>query len=72
MLKKIVSWALVIAMTAAIAVGGTMAYLTDTDEDVNVMTLGNVKIDQLEYERIDTESKDEDAVVQEFHHNNPL
>ena len=72
MLKKIVSWALVIAMTAAIAVGGTMAYLTDTDEDVNVMTLGNVKIDQLEYERIDTETKDEDAVVQEFHDNKPL
>ena len=72
MLKRIVGWALVIAMTAAIAVGGTMAYLTDTDEDVNVMTLGNVKIDQLEYERVDTETKDEAADVQKFHDNKPL
>ena len=71
-MKRAIGWLLVIAMTAAIAVGGTMAYLTDTDEDVNVMTLGNVKIDQLEYERIDTETKDEDAVVQEFHDNKPL
>ena len=71
-MKKIVSWLLVIAMTAAIAVGGTMAYLTDTDEDVNVMTVGKVKIDQLEYERIDTETADDAAQVQKFHDNKPL
>ena len=29
----------------------TIAYLTDTESDVNVMTVGNVKISQLEYER---------------------
>ena len=71
-MKKILAWLLVVALTAAIAVGGTLAYLTDTDEDVNVMTLGNVKIDQLEYERVDVETKDGDAVVQEFHDNKPL
>ena len=71
-MKKILAWMLVVALTAAIAVGGTLAYLTDTDEDVNVMTLGNVKIDQLEYERVDVETKDENAVVQEFHDNKPL
>lgn len=38
-------------MVAALAIGGTVAYLTDTDNDVNVMTLGNVSIDQHEYER---------------------
>ena len=32
-------------------VGGTVAYLQDADSDVNVMTLGNVKIEQHEYER---------------------
>ena len=58
-MKKILAWMLVVALTAAIAVGGTLAYLTDTDEDVNVMTLGNVKIDWLEYERVDVETKDE-------------
>ena len=71
-MKKILAWMLVVALTAAIAVGGTLAYLTDTDEDVNVMTLGNVKIDQLEYERVDVETKDENAVVQEFHDNKPM
>ena len=51
-MKKIIAMILVIALTAAISVGATMAYLTDTDEDVNVMTLGNVKIEQHEYERV--------------------
>ncbi|MBQ6829690.1 MAG: hypothetical protein IJO59_01045 [Clostridia bacterium] len=37
---------------AAVAIGGTLAYLQDDDSDVNVMTLGNVQIDQLEYERV--------------------
>ncbi len=71
-MKKILSWLLAISMTAAISIGGTLAYLTDTDEDVNVMTVGQVKIDQLEYERVDVESKDDDAKVQEFHDNKPL
>ena len=71
-MKKALAWLLVITMTAALAVGGTLAYLTDTDEDVNVMTVGKVKIDQLEYERVDPETKDDDAVVQEFHNNKPL
>ncbi len=71
-MKKVIAWLLVLALTAAVSIGATLAYLTDTDEDVNVMTLGKVKIDQLEYERIDVESKDEDATVQEFHDNKPL
>ena len=53
-MKKFVAWLLVLALTAAVSIGATLAYLTDTDEDVNVMTLGKVKIDQLEYERVDT------------------
>ena len=71
-MKKIIAWLLVLALTAAISIGATLAYLTDTDEDVNVMTLGKVKIDQLEYERVDVESKDDNATVQEFHDNKPL
>ena len=71
-MKKAIAWLLVLALTAAVSIGATLAYLTDTDEDVNVMTLGQVKIDQLEYERIDDETKDEDAKVQEFHDNKPL
>ncbi|MBQ3166278.1 MAG: hypothetical protein IJC01_02965, partial [Clostridia bacterium] len=36
---------------AAVAIGGTVAYLQDSDSDVNVMTLGEVKIEQIEQER---------------------
>ena len=71
-MKKVLAWLLVLALTAAISIGATLAYLTDTDEDVNVMTLGKVKIDQLEYERIDDETANEKAEVQEFHDNKPL
>ena len=71
-MKKVIAWLLVLALTAAVSIGATLAYLTDTDEDVNVMTLGKVKIDQLEYERVDVESKDDKAEVQEFHDNKPL
>ena len=71
-MKKVIAWLLVLALTAAISIGATLAYLTDTDEDVNVMTLGKVRIDQLEYERVDNETKNEDAAVQEFHDDKPL
>ena len=71
-MKKAIAWLLVLALTAAVSIGATLAYLTDTDEDVNVMTLGRVKIDQLEYERIDDEKTEEDATVQEFHDNKLL
>ena len=40
-------------VSLAIATTGTLAYLTDTDEDVNVMTLGNVQIEQHEMKRAD-------------------
>ena len=57
-MKKILSIALVVVLLAGIAVSGTMAYLTDTDSAVNVMTLGNVKIEQSEYERVVGENGD--------------
>lgn len=46
-------WLLIVALvlSVAIATGGTLAYLTDTDADVNVMVLGNVNIVQNEQER---------------------
>lgn len=71
-MKKIIAWLLVLALTAAISIGATLVYLTDTDEDVNVMTVGKVKIDQLEYERVNDETSGEDAEVREFHDNKPL
>ena len=50
--KKIVAFTLAAVMVAAVSVGATVAYLQDDDSDVNVMTLGNVQIEQHEYERV--------------------
>ena len=47
--KLILILSLVLALTMSL--GGTLAYLTDTDADVNTMVLGNVKIAQNEQMR---------------------
>ncbi|MBQ2264553.1 MAG: hypothetical protein II341_04030 [Oscillospiraceae bacterium] len=40
-------------LVAAMAIGGTVAYLTDrTDVATNVMTMGDVSIEQIELERV--------------------
>ena len=51
--KKVLTMAGSLVLTAAIAVGATVAYLQYDDSDVNVMTLGNVKIEQIELQRKD-------------------
>jgi len=51
-LKKVLKAVLSVSLVACLSIAGTIAYLQDTDDDVNVMTLGNVAIDQLEYERV--------------------
>ena len=45
MLKKIIAWTLVVALTATLAISGTLAYLTDRDSEANVFTVGDVNID---------------------------
>ncbi|MBR3786553.1 MAG: hypothetical protein IKJ77_09120 [Firmicutes bacterium] len=49
--KKMMSMLFVVALVAIIGVAGMLAYLSSEDNDVNVMTLGNVEIDQIEQER---------------------
>lgn len=39
-------------LVAVLSVAGTLAYLQHEDSDINVMTMGNVKIKQNEYERV--------------------
>ncbi len=51
-LKSILLTGLSFVLVTAVAIGGTLAYLTSTDDDVNVMTLGNVSIAQHEYQRV--------------------
>lgn len=60
-------WMLLVALVLSVAMAttGTLAYLTDTDADVNVMTLGKVEIVQNEQER------DEDGELQPFTPNKP-
>ncbi|MBE6576485.1 MAG: hypothetical protein E7654_09475 [Ruminococcaceae bacterium] len=52
MKRKIIALCLIVAMLGVAVISGTMAYFTDTDEAVNVMTIGSVKIEQHEYERV--------------------
>lgn len=49
--KKLVALIMVLALAFTTLVGGTLAYFTDTDDAKNVMTLGNVTIEQIEQER---------------------
>ena len=48
MKKKIIAFCVCASMLAVAVMGGTLAYFTDTDDVKNVMTLGNVKIEQIE------------------------
>ncbi len=52
-MKKFLLSALALVAVAALAITGTIAYLTWEDDDVNVMTLGNVEIEQQEWQRAD-------------------
>ena len=49
--KKIISLCLVVCLLAT-AIGGTLAYFTDTAKDENTMTMGKVDISQHEYQRV--------------------
>lgn len=79
-MKKFLALLLTVALTATAAITGTLAYLQSEDSDVNVMTLGNVKIEQHEYQRVEengtykTDTIDEQTsyVLEPFEQNKPL
>ena len=50
--KKALLICTVYVLVASLAIGGTYAYLTSNDGQTNVMALGKVEIEQLEYERV--------------------
>lgn len=58
-MKKVLLMCTAYVLVAALAIGGTIAYLQDDDSDVNVMTLGNVSIEQHEYQRAEGVAHDE-------------
>ncbi len=71
-LKKIAYLVLSYGLVAALAIGGTIAYLKDTDEETNVMTLGNVDIVQVEQERVNFNDADEQHKLRGFTRDKPL
>jgi len=64
-MKKIFALVACLSLVASLAVGGSIAYLQSTDSAVNVMTLGNVEIEQHEQER------GENEVLQAFSQGKP-
>lgn len=44
-MKKTLAILLAVALIATVAIGGTLAYLTDRDAEVNIFTVGNVEIE---------------------------
>ena len=60
--RKILSLALTLCMVAILAVGGTLAYFTDTEAKTNVFTVGNVNITLNEIFTPDTDT-DNDGVA---------
>lgn len=59
MKKKITTIFLCAALFAIVAVGASLAYFTDTDNETNTFTVGNVSIDLIEQERgVDKDGKD--------------
>lgn len=70
MKKKIVAMCLVVAL-AVVAIGGaTLAYFTDTDNETNTFTVGNVAIDLIEQQRgTDNDGK---AALVDFEQNKKL
>jgi len=56
--KSLLVLAMTLSMVAILAIGGTLAYFTDTDYNKNVMVTGNVEIDQLEKQRGDNGLED--------------
>jgi len=65
-MKKVLLMGVAYVLVAALAIGGTLAFLTSEDSDVNVMTMGNVKIEQIE------QQYDENGNLVDFEQDKPL
>ncbi|MBQ4067243.1 MAG: hypothetical protein IJD22_06325, partial [Clostridia bacterium] len=66
MKKKIIALSVAAILLIMAVVGGTFAYLTDKDYAENTMVMGNVNIEQNEYEH------DASGALVSFTQNKPL
>lgn len=71
-MKRWIAFALAVIICAITSVGATWAYMVNGSEDPNVMTVGKIKIEQLEFEREDPETQGEGIRIQRFHANKSL
>ncbi len=60
MKKRSLLLCLALVLSLTMAIGGTLAYLTDTDTTTNVMVVGNVDIEQTEWQRVSQDVVDGD------------
>ena len=65
-MKKKLIWIVVPILLAVVCVVGTLAYLIDEEKAENVMTVGNVGIQIVEYERESTSASNDAATVRDF------
>ena len=65
--KKMLLMCTAYVLVAALAIGGTLAYLTSQDSDVNVMTMGNVSIEQIEQQW-----NEDNTALEDFDQDKPL
>lgn len=63
MKKKILTLGLVVALSATAAIGGTLAYFTDTADATNTFTVGNVEIELTEpgWDKVKEDKKNENV-----------
>ena len=71
-MKKTLVWILILALLSVASVLATLAFLVYEETAENIMTVGKVSIELLEYERVNTEDKNADNIVKEFVDNKPL
>lgn len=69
-MKRILATILSVMLVATLAISGTVAYLTDDESEVNVMTVGKVDIELIEHERVpddeDPRKPEIDGALQPF------
>lgn len=63
MKKSTLIMILSLVLAISLGLGGTLAYLTDTDADVNVMTVGRVSVVQNEQQRVEKNGEFTDELV---------
>lgn len=74
MKKKVVALCATVALAAVALGGATLAYFTDTDNETNTFTVGNVKIDLIEQQRgmVEGEGSEKELGLVDFDQNKKL